>query len=108
MTTHIRNCHRITYSLAKGKRSDSSSVQTTLDDFAVTDEKRNKVVISALKWIITDMMPFSVMDSKNFQEFFNTCNPAIRLPCAATVRSKLYDYRLGWEEKLKKSISDNT
>lgn len=68
---------------------------------SVPKQKRDKIYIATLEWLIGDLLPFSTLDSDLFRAMVKAYIPNIDPPCSATIRALLVDHRLKLTEQLR-------
>lgn len=81
-------------------------VQTTLTGTSTTVQKKEAIIKAALTWVVTTYIPFSTFDSDSFRALVHLINPIISMPCAATVRDRLHNYRLGLQMRIEQLLSE--
>ncbi|KAG0039463.1 hypothetical protein BGZ83_002797 [Gryganskiella cystojenkinii] len=66
---------------------------------------KDAITSAALNWIISDMPPFSVLDSDDFKALVRLYQRKYTIPCARTVSEALPDHRLAVAHRLKKLLN---
>ncbi|GJJ67751.1 hypothetical protein EMPS_00097 [Entomortierella parvispora] len=101
---HFKKAHRSVYTELKGGHRNGEDVtmtQTSIRDSMSTIPSNKVILTSALNWLVSDMQPFSVLDSDYFRAFIRLFNSSLTIPCGRTARTGLLDHRLMLTERLK-------
>jgi hypothetical protein len=111
--SHTLNYHvKMHRAQDKGKGVDrevdcgGTLVQSTLTGTSTTLQKKEAIIKAALTWIVIDYISFSIFDPDSFRALTCLINPIINISCAAMVRDRLHDYRLGLQEWIELLLSE--
>ena len=83
LRNHLKSKHKTIYKEAG---------QTTLDFLKVSfyDKKTNSAIVKFLvKWIVIDMLPFSLVESSYFKDFLEKLNPKFQCPSRFALKDSI-------------------
>jgi len=106
---HYSRKHRVTYATIKATQQPTGPllVQTTPLPRPLSPARQQQLLSASLNWVVSQQLPFSIFDSKEFKQFAFAISPYVAPPCSATIRNNLQNHRHILSDKLR-AILDRT
>lgn len=107
---HFQKAHRPAYTKINaedGVKKDGPTTQPSISSMLSAIPSEEVITTTALNWLVSDMQPFSVLDSDFFRTFIRLYSPSLMIPCGRTLKLGLLPHRLMLTERLK-TLLDRT
>ncbi|CAG8817524.1 3915_t:CDS:2, partial [Gigaspora margarita] len=94
IVNHLRNIHHITKTSLEHssdeelKKSSQQTIETTLlKPYLVS--RYQKLIQNIIKFLISYILPLSLIENKHFRTFLNSFNSRYKLPCVNTIKNEI-------------------